>query len=247
VGKELDWRETINMFKAIVLVEGQTEERFIKQTLKPYLEACNITPIVTVLATKEVKDGPNFKGGIVSYSKVKKHIKNLLNDSSAIVVTTMFDYYGIPSDFPGYSERSRLSTPYEKVEIMEKKFSEDIINARFIPYLQLHEFEALLFSSPDELSNVLGIELHDVKEITNVFSSPEEINEGPRTAPSKRILGLYPKYNKKLYGALISSGIGIDLICNKCPHFKSWIDSIHQMCESSQEVVNESQSSTIGR
>lgn len=83
--------------KIIILVEGQTEERFAKGILAPYLLTKKIVLAVTILNTKTVKDGANFKGGIINYDKVKNDLTRLFHDSSAKLVTTMFDYYGLPN------------------------------------------------------------------------------------------------------------------------------------------------------
>ncbi len=143
--------------------------------------------------------------------------------------TTMFDLYALPNDFPGYNDAKGVNDPYEKINILEQSFSEDIGDQRFIPYIQLHEFETLLFS---DLS-MLEIEYFDHdKEISKLekmlesFSNnPELINENVDTAPSKRIIKLIPEYkgNKVNVGATIASMIGIEHLKNTCRHFNEWV------------------------
>ncbi len=89
------------MSKVLILVEGQTEEAFVTQLLAPHLASRNVYPVPKLVITKRVKGGPDFKGGVFSYIKVKNDIKLLLKDTSASVVTTLLDFYGLPSDFPG--------------------------------------------------------------------------------------------------------------------------------------------------
>lgn len=226
--KSFGW-ETLNMKKVLILVEGQTEERFVKTVLYKYFASNEIQLVPTILSTKEVKDGPNFKGGVVSYGKVKKHIANLLKDTSCSMITTMFDYYGLPGDFPGYHDKPNNVTCYKKVDIMEAAFAKDINNIKFLPYLQLHEFEALLFSSPNKINDTFPSprdNLAVLEGIKNSFTSPEEINEVPETCPSRRLLKIYPRYVKPVYGPMISSGIGIDTIRKECPHFNQWIEKM---------------------
>jgi len=214
------------MKKVLILVEGQTEERFVKVTLYNYLFKQGVLVIPCIIETKEVKSGPNFKGGINSYKKIKGDLRKLLRDTSATVVTTMIDYYGLPSDFPVFNQGGDC---YSKVESAEEAFAQDINNDKFLPYLQLHEFEGLLFSAPEEISNTMdtsGRSITRVQSIRNGFNSPEEINDGIQTHPSERILALFPNYNKPFHGELISSRIGVDQLLIDCSHFSQWIKKL---------------------
>ncbi len=213
--------------RVIILVEGQTEERFVKTILEPYLLAKMIYPIVTILNTKRVKDGPNFKGGVPNYQKVKNDLSNLFRDTSVKAVTTMFDYYALPTDFPGYG--TQTGNCYEKVSHLENAFAQDINKEVFLPYLQLHEFEALLFSSVEEIADTMpngDRKRADLETIRKSYATPEEINNSPETCPSKRLIKLFPEYTKVVYGTLISGNIGLDAIRRECPHFNEWLTSI---------------------
>lgn len=214
------------MKKVLIFVEGQTEERFVKVILRDYLYKQGTFIIPYIIETKEVKSGPNFKGGINSYRKIKKDLYKLFNDTSVATITTMIDYYGLPSDFPAFSQGDDC---YSKVESAEEAFAQDINKNRFLPYLQLHEFEGLLFSAPEEISNTMdttGRSIAQIQLIRNNFNSPEEINDGVETHPSKRILTLFPNYNKPFHGELISSRIGIDQLLADCSHFSQWIKKL---------------------
>lgn len=213
------------MKRILILVEGATEERFVKEVLNPLFIPQNITLIPTIVNTKIVKsEGKIYKGGWVSYAGAKRDLKNLLNDSDATIVTTMFDFYGLPKDFPQWECNG---TCYEQVTVAEQVFSNDINHPKFIPYIQLHEFEGLLFSSPQAVSDTLVSPrfpiLTKVQEIRNSVGSPEEINKGHETHPSMRLLKLFPAYNKPVYGSLIALRTGLDSIRKDCPHFNDWI------------------------
>jgi len=214
------------MQKILVLVEGQTEEQFIKNVLLDYFLQRKIWLVPVIIETKEIKSGPNFKGGINSYRKIKEDLEKLLGDSSAIVVTTMIDYYGLPKDFPTFT---RTGTCYQKVKAAEDAFVAEVNNQKFIPYLQLHEFEGILFSAPTAISDTMdtsGRSRSELEKIRNSVTSPEEINEGVETHPSKRIQRLFPNYNKPLHGTLISTRIGVIQLMDDCPHFKQWIECL---------------------
>src|SRR5215470_11200668 len=127
------------MSKVLVLVEGQTEEAFVKTVLAPHLTTFNVFPAVTIIATRRRPDRKDFKGGISSYNKIKTDLRPLLNDGSATLVTTMIDYYGLPPDFPGLSNCPNASC-HDRVSHIEKAFADDIGQRKFLPYLSLHEF-----------------------------------------------------------------------------------------------------------
>jgi hypothetical protein len=212
------------MKRVLVLVEGQTEERFVKDVLCPHLWARGVDATPKVATTKHVKRGPDFKGGITDYQKVENDLRRLLGDSDAVSVTTFIDYYGLPADFPGMSNRP-TGSPLERARHVEAKWEQKISHDRFHAYLMIHEFEALLFAKPDELCNALyhPATLPQIMSIRSSFSTPEDINDNPQTAPSKRIAQLLPGYQKPLHGPLLTKRIGLELIRQECPHFNEWL------------------------
>ncbi len=228
-GKRMFWGEGHRMSKKVLaLVEGKTEEGFIKRLLGPYLEKKEIFLTPIIIKTKRELRTPDHKGGVTSYSQVKKDLTPLLKDSSADIVTTMIDYYALPSNFPGYSDKPN-GTCYERVDFMENKFSNDVNHNKFLPYLQLHEFEALVFACEDQLK-VIFIDtpgkISLVSVINNSFNSPEEINENPNSAPSKRLKKIFPDYQKTLHSQLILSQTNIQNLRTKCSHFNSWLTKL---------------------
>lgn len=214
--------------KVLILVEGQTEEGFVNRILRPYFFPKNIFIIPTIIKTKKEIRGPDHKGGVNSYEQVKRDLSPLLNDTSADIVTTMIDYYALPSNFPGYDNRPSGNC-YDRVNFLESQFGMDINNAKFIPYLQLHEFEALIFASEEKIPSVfIGVpnRVNRISAINNAYASPEEINEDPTTAPSKRLKSIFPDYQKTYHSQLILSQVNIDDLRLKCSHFNSWITKI---------------------
>ena len=216
------------MAKVLILVEGQTEERFVKDILGPDLSAKGIWLIPTIITTKVVYNGPNNKGGTVKYEKIKKQIKNLANDSNSKMVTTMIDYYGVSDDFPGNPPQG--NDCYERIKYRESAFAKDIGLNKFLPYLQLHEFEALLFSEPEKIGETLDQNIaNSLINVRNNVRTPEEINDNPKTCPHERIESVYGKYNKPLYGLIIAKRIGIKKIRQECPHFNEWINKLESL------------------
>ena len=210
--------------RVLALVEGQTEERFVKDVIAPHLESRSIFIFPKIITTKRVKQGPDFKGGITEYGKVENDLRRLLGDSDAAFVTTFIDYYGLPSEFPGIATRLPGS-PLQRALHVEAEWERQIDHPRFHPYLMLHEFEALLFSKPEELSTALyeASLLPRLAAVRDAFPTPEDIDDDPLTAPSKRIVGIFPAYRKTLYGPLVTRRIGLETLRAECPHFNEWL------------------------
>lgn len=218
------------MKRVLILVEGPTEDRFVKDILRPHLQEGGVMPIPTILTTKKVKVGPDFKGGVRSFPQVENDLRRLLHDSNAALITTMFDYYGFPKDFVGWSEvKSRH--PHQRVTELEAAINRHVKHSRFRAHLMLHEYEGMLFSDPDSISAVLDAprvtaELHKIRA---QFADPEEINEGQDTAPSKRLVRLLPQYRKRLHGPLVVGRIGLARVRAECPHFDGWLRDLETL------------------
>ena len=219
------------MKRGLVLVEGQTEEQFVSHVLQPYLWAKSslwITP--RVLVTKLVKSGPAFKGGILNFNQVQRDIARLLQDRDAAVITTLFDYYGLPSRFPGMASRP-FGTPKQRVEHVQSAFGAAIDDVRFLPFLALHEFEAWLFCDLGERLEWVyqGGDLNALRAVRQSVTTPEDINEGYHTAPSRRVMAACPGYQKPLHGPLAVMEMGVDTIRAQCPHFNEWLTQLESI------------------
>lgn len=217
-----------------ILCEGQTEERFVKEVLSPYLQQFNIYPKPILLLTSKKK---NARGGMLSYAQAKRDLTILQkqfrdNNSEHHMFTTMFDYYALPDDFPGVEESIDIQNVRDRISFLEDKFAEDMGSGTFIPYIQLHEFEALLFVDIIKLQTEYPLSserIRILKEETDIYGDPEMINNSPDTAPSKRIISALAQdyhYNKVQSGAAITSAIGIENLLEKCQHFNEWINKI---------------------
>lgn len=218
-----------------ITAEGQTEEKFVKHTLSTYLGKYNIsTDVRCVLTNKDKKK--SYRGGLISYMKAKNDIITWLKEDSHSEArfTTMFDLYALPNDFPKFEDAQKYTDPYKKVEFLERAFKEDINDDRFFPYIQLHEFEALILSKPQELQYEYFEHKNSIRKLVTLLESTgnsELINDGPDSAPSKRIIKLIPEYegNKVSVGAEIAGIIGVDWLKKSCKHFSDWLDKIKKL------------------
>jgi hypothetical protein len=202
-----------------ILVEGETEEKFVKDILNLYFE------------TKDIFLHPINLNGVSKYSIIKNELQSLLKNTTYVLVTTMIDLYASPADMPKKDEINQNMNHIQKVTFLENAFKEDINNEKFLPYLQLYEFEALLFSNV----NYFSLLSKDISYFENIVRTkePEEINDSPDTAPSKRIIHKIPQYEftKPTNGIILAKKIGLNKMREKCPHFNSWIESIEKLVE----------------
>ena len=218
------------MTRVYVLCEGQSEESFVNGLLSPMLQLKRIAIVPIICLTKRNKDGKKYKGGVSTYGKIRNEIVTLCRQHPNEFVTMMFDYYMFPYDETG-RERGSNTSIKDKVLHLEERIDQDIGMRNFIPNIVLHEFEGLLFSSPGAF-NYCGFSEDNIRKLQHIrdsHESPEHIDDGNTTAPSKRILAIHPKYNKVLDGTAIARNIGIDKIQSECRHFNSWIKKIENL------------------
>ncbi len=176
-------------------------------------------------------------GGGRNYVPWKHDIQRLLppKKGADVFVTTMIDLYRIPVSFPGHDEgEKRRNDPIERVKFLEQAFKDDIADPRscFIPYIQLHEYEAILFCDPSCFE--YHYDHHEkqiaaLQKIADSYATPELIDDGPQTGPSKRILTQFPDYVKPSMGADLASLIGVGVIRAKCPHFNDWLTRLEKL------------------
>ncbi len=199
------------------IAEGATEVQFIEESLRYYFIAKGIYDIRAI----------NMEGSN-SYNRYSNDVTTFLERENDIIVTTMIDFFSLPNDFPGYKHaKEKLNGNQLQIEYIQSEIGKRINHRRFVPYLQLHEFEGLLFTDmkgfnqvPDCNAEVLAA----LKVIVDGYPNPELINDGPETPPSKRLKRIIPGYDKLLYGAYIALENGLDSIINKCPRFKNWLE-----------------------
>lgn len=221
------------MIRLGIIGEGISEETFAREILAPHLLGHDIFAYSRQIVTSRRIALPRTKGGIHSYDQVKKDILRSLREDTLCIITTMIDLYALPQNFPNYKTASALHDPYARVELLEKSFAEDINSNRFIPYIQLHEFETLFFADVKVSDGILSLNsvsrFKALEDILNQYSNPELINDSPQTAPSKRILQLYPQYQKRIDSIRVLQRIGLINISQKCRHFNTWLSKLEAL------------------
>ncbi len=230
--KKCAGRESFAMIRLNMIVEGQTEQAFIKNVLSQYLASYHVFISVRCVETGRSKTRI-YRGGMTGYQKARTDIDRWMKEDKKedARFSTMFDLYGLPTDFPGFGDAKKLSDPYQQIEKIEASFKKDIEDRRFIPYIQLHEYESLILADPDKFKTLfIGADkqIATLKELISHFSSPEMINDGEETAPSKRIIKEIPRYEdmKSTAGPIIAEKIGLEVIRQKCSHFNEWVKKL---------------------
>lgn len=230
----------------LVHVEGEAEEIFVNELIAPHLAGlgfCYVSPRLLGNARQRLN-----RGGIRGWDSARKDIVNHLLEDRGRHVTTMVDYYALPQGkkgkaWPGRAEAGTKGFAL-KASTVELALKQDVATElpapsdhnRFIPFVLMHEFEGLLFSDPAKFASGVGrptLEV-DLRAIRSQFKTPEEINDSPETAPSKRIMRLFAeqacgKYAKPLLGCLAALEIGLDKIRLECPHFNSWLRGLEAL------------------
>lgn len=213
------------MKRVEIIVEGQTELEFVRELIRPYLLSINPSVMVEAIL---IRTSSNGRGGFTNYKHIRNDITKALQSNSKDLVVSMFvDFFRIPTSIPEYEEIKRVEGHLNQVIRMEKAIYQDINDWRFIPYIQLHEFEALLFSSNNGFETYFDQEsAMQTLEIILQYNNPEDINSSPETAPSKRLLNIKSDYDKVLDGNLIALEVGFPAILARCPRFKEWIAAL---------------------
>lgn len=217
------------MKRLVIVCEGPTEQEFVRDVLQPHFLPKDIYIQIPLIK----KSG----GGIVPWAVLKTQIENHLREGDSFV-TTLIDYYGIPDRFnyPGWQESKIIVDKSLRMDFLEQKMLADVDSAlshRFIPYIQLHEFEGLLFNNIQSFEHTFEAkefrDKNELQSILNQYYNPELINDNPNTAPSKRLMKLIEGYNKIIYGSILAETIGIKNIREKSPRFNNWIARLERL------------------
>lgn len=216
------------MSRVRILVEGQTEETFVNDVLGSHLIQKGVYPHALLFRKK---------GGSFGYQRARKEILNSIKEDRTLICTTMVDFYGMPRDWPGRIESQSCRNYQDKAQRIEQALSEDIAaqmggnwnSASFIPYVQMHEFEALLFSDTSILAASNPRISTQLENVLQSFSCPEEINDDYNTCPSRRIKQHIENYVKTVDGIIAAKKIGLEKMRQKCPHFDEWITKLENL------------------
>jgi hypothetical protein len=226
--------------RLLIHVEGETEETFVNEVLREYL----LTKGFSLVSARIVGNARlrHRRGGIRGWDSVKRDIVRHLRADARAYSTTLVDYYALPRTgagaWPGRDEAATRPARQKAITVekalhadMENEMGVGFFPNRFLPFVMMHEFEGLLFSDCGAFAMAIGRpELEPaLQAVRDAFENPEEINDSPVTAPSKRVQSIIPNYEKPLIGTLGIIGIGLDRIRLECPHFNEWLGRLENL------------------
>ncbi len=220
-----------------IVVEGQTEQTFVRDVLAPEMVHGGIYLHPALIGK------PGHKGGDIRFDRAKIDIDKFLKQRADTYVSTMFDYSRIDENWPGRDTvrqkivNGAVLSATEKAKTLEDATLAEIgkllpdydVERRFVPYIEMHEFEALLFSNAGILAKKIGIKAVKINNILAEYNGPEEINDDPTKTPSKRLERLDPAYRKIAMGKTIADSIGVQEMRNQCPHFNNWLTKLENL------------------
>jgi hypothetical protein len=218
-----------------VMGEGQTEERCVNTVLLVPLAEKNVMAHARLIPTSKYSSG-----GALRRDRVLLNLRNTLRERDNLFVTTFFDLYGLPSDFPGVAESKGIADPIQRARAIEQALAEAAIAAagcrpeKFIPHIQPHEFESILFSDVDRFAQVESVwasRIDSLRDTRNAVASPEHINGGKTTHPAAHLDHCLqsPSFSKVLHGTRVAEAIGLAKIREECQHFGSWFSTIEAL------------------
>jgi hypothetical protein len=219
------------MTRIHIICEGLTERVFVNRVMKERFAVQGIYLFPALLGVT------GHKGGNVNFARLSADVVIRLKEDENAFCTTLIDYYGSGRDFPGRAEAERKSRPGDKQRAVQDGLKASIVpiyrgaERRFIPYVQMYEFEGLLFSDTTVFAASIG--QPDLKEklsaIRSSFETPEFINEGSESHPSRRIKSVWPGYNKSSHGQVIAEALGLAIIRRECPLFNEWVTHLEAL------------------
>ena len=225
------------MKRVCIVCEGQTEETFVRDVLAPAFYHLDLN-----LIPEMVETSPGHKGGALKYDRVKRHLRNTLRQSSAPVVTTLFDLYRLDSDFPSFAASQAQPDLSRRLNVLKQALHADVVAEadcqpeRFIPYIQPYEFEALLFSDVPTLTRIepgWQSATAALAAARAVAESPEHINDRPETKPDAHLERELnnPSYRKRRHGPIAAQKIGLAKIEAECAFFAAWLAQIRELAQ----------------
>lgn len=222
----------MNLF---IYVEGQEEELFVNRVLRGHLHHFGIVVKKPLLAATSFRIGDDETadvtvGGVTNYAAIRNDILDQYATGeiqAGDVLTTLIDLYALPKDFPGHAEAiAQGLAAGGKAAHIEQAWKAGIGHTNFFPYMQVHEFEALVLTRPTVLADLYEEHAASIEQLRAEcapFHTPEDINERKETSPSHRIKTRVPNYVKE-DGFRFLQSIGVPELKAHCPRFKAWLE-----------------------
>lgn len=224
------------MKRLYLTVEGQTEAAFATNVLTPHLANFNVflnPPRFTGLHRR--RRGRIPKGGLLNtFVHALADMQTWLKEdqSADARFSMMVDLYSLPHDFPGYAAGMAMPTGWERADALQQLLAQEMADARFVPYLQCHEFEALVLVDPPGIGTLYDVpnaKMQSLCQECAAFATAEDINLGQHSHPKYRIEQRVQGYDENIAGPLLTEDIGLATLRVKCPHFGEWLTRLERL------------------
>lgn len=224
------------MKRLYLTVEGQTEAAFATRVLVPHLASFNVflnPPRFTGLHRR--RRGRIPQGGLLNtFRHALADMQTWLKEDQSpdARFSMMVDLYSLPSDFPAYATGMARPTGKAKADALQQSLAEFIADSRFIPYLQCHEFEALVLADPPRIGTIYEVTRAEMEALClecDAFATSEEINLGQHSHPKYRIEQRVQDYDENVAGPLLAEDIGLPTLRGRCPHFGEWLSRLERL------------------
>ena len=201
------------MIRLGVVVEGQTEVEFVRSVLADHLRGRDVEPT------------PIGLDGHVNVQRLAAVMVTAYRSFDA--VTSLVDFYG----FRGKGEVTVDRLEEQIARQVQSRAGQGNEPKKVIPYVQKHEFEALLFTDVTAFSavNAPSAVIDHLRMVRSGFATPEDIDDSPLTAPSKRIAALVPDYDKVVGGNVVALEVGLPAMRTACPRFDAWLAKLEAL------------------
>jgi hypothetical protein len=221
--------------RLFVYAEGVSEEFFVNRQLRPHLRLHGWNNVIPIGAATSL-DPQGQRGGLSNWPAVESDLRALFlqHPGPEFVFTTLWDYYRTPDAFPGIISARAAGDGADLGAIVEAALAAHFQEARFIPYVQMHEFEALVLASLEGLKRLYPMHQPGIEALQatcQLVGNCEAINDGPQTHPAQRIDEVIPGFlqRKEDDGPIAMREVGLETIRAACPRFHHWLERLEAL------------------
>jgi len=222
----------------VAYVEGDSESKFAHRQLRSHLLNHGWSSVNAITVLTNLGAGGQ-RGGLTNWKAVEQDLRDLFAQFKGPTYrfTTLWDYYGTPDNFPAYAKARAAPVGSDRAAIVELELANHFNESRFLPYVQMYEFEALVLAALDGLKELYpkqAVAIASFKTQCEATGNFETINDGATTHPAKRIDTVIPGFwnTKEDDGPIALRSVGLDAPRRWCPRFDQWVAKLEKIGES---------------
>lgn len=196
--------------RVVILCEGPSDEEILKVLFQKEKALAHVTPWLQPLEKK-------FKE-----KEIRSRVCNSLKTTGVLAAFALVDLKGTSVNYPASSTSYIDKARFVKEHL--KGFLSGLSEAdRFYPHVAVHDIETWILADRGAVTNYFRI-----STVPYLADCPEAIDFN---RPPSYILGDLFKsnglvYRKTVHGPELFSTVDFDIVYNKCPHFKDFVDDL---------------------